>query len=66
MPRRGQEHHINIMPTTVNVATTMAKRVLDTFQFTATSHARTRDTLPSLIISYDVSPIQAPNHIVIT
>lgn len=54
------------MPTTVNVATTMAKRVLDTFQFTATSHARTRDTLPSLIISYDVSPIQAPNHIVIT
>jgi len=58
-PHQTQEHHINIMPTTVNVATTLTKRMLETFQFTATSHARTRDTLPSLIISYDVSPIQA-------
>ncbi|KAL3931356.1 MAG: hypothetical protein SGPRY_001160 [Prymnesium sp.] len=50
-----QEHHINIMPTSVHVSS----RELETFQFTATSHGRTRDTLPSLIISYDVSPIQA-------
>ena len=31
---------------------------VETYQFTATSHARTKDTLPSLLISYDVSPIQ--------
>ncbi|KAL1523163.1 hypothetical protein AB1Y20_018118 [Prymnesium parvum] len=58
-PHETQEHHINIMPTSVHVSTSMTQRVLETFQFTATSHARTRDTLPSLIISYDVSPIQA-------
>ena len=38
------------------------KSELETFQFTSTSHGRTRDTLPSLIISYDVSPIQAHIH----
>lgn len=38
------------------------KKSIDTYQFTATSHGRTRDTLPSLLISYDVSPIHA--HIV--
>jgi len=58
-PHETQEHHINIMPTSVRVVSAMTARVLETFQFTATSHARTRDTLPSLIISYDVSPIQA-------
>ena len=30
---------------------------IETFQFTSTSHSRTKETLPSLIISYDVSPI---------
>jgi len=54
-----QEHHINIMPTAVTVVTTMLHRVVETYQFTSTSHGRTRDTLPSLIISYDISPIQA-------
>ena len=29
-------------------------------QFTATSYSRAKDTLPSLIIAYDVSPIEAP------
>ena len=54
-----QEHHINIMPTSFSVRGAGWTNELDTFQFTATSHGRTRDTLPSLIISYDVSPIQA-------
>jgi len=54
-----KEHHVNIMPTSFAVRGAGWMDELDTFQFTTTSHGRTRDTLPSLIISYDVSPIQA-------
>ena len=32
---------------------------IETYQFTATSHGRTRDTVPSVMVSYDVSPIHA-------
>ena len=32
---------------------------IETYQFTASSHGRTRDTLPSVLISYDVSPVKA-------
>ena len=35
---------------------------VETYQFTSTSHSRTKDALPSLIISYDVSPIQVRIH----
>ncbi len=49
------EHHVNVMPTSVGGG----PHPIETFQFTATSHGRTRETLPSLIISYDVSPIRA-------
>lgn len=49
------EHYVAIVPTAVK---TPAGETLETYQFTATSHARTKDTLPSLIISYDVSPIE--------
>ena len=51
-----QEHHVNIVPTRYQPAGSVAH--VETYQFTATSHARTKDTLPSLLISYDVSPIQ--------
>ena len=50
-----QEHHINVMPT--SYATPRHPIPIETFQFTSTSHSRTKETLPSLIISYDVSPI---------
>ena len=50
-----QEHHINVMPT--SYATHRHPIPIETFQFTSTSHSRTKETLPSLIISYDVSPI---------
>jgi len=56
MPHETQEHHVNIMPTSYNLP---GARLIETYQFTATSHGRTRDTLPSLLISYDVSPIHA-------
>uniref|UniRef100_A0A7S0LNT7 Thioredoxin domain-containing protein n=1 Tax=Coccolithus braarudii TaxID=221442 RepID=A0A7S0LNT7_9EUKA len=55
-PHETQEHHVNIVPTSFSHAE--ASFPLETYQFTATSHARTKDTLPSLLISYDVSPIQ--------
>jgi len=58
-PHETQEHHVNIMPTSFGRAD---QKSIETYQFTATSHGRTRDTLPSLLISYDVSPIHA--HIV--
>ena len=51
------EHHVNIMTTAFPIYG--QAEPVNTFQFTATSHARARDTLPSLIVSYDVSPIQA-------
>ena len=51
-----QEHHVNIMPTSFGSGN---GNEIETNQFTATSHGRTRDTLPSLLISYDVSPIHA-------
>lgn len=57
-----QEHHVNIMPTSFGPPGDT--NPIETYQFTATSHGRTRDTLPSLLISYDVSPIHA--HIVQT
>ena len=50
-----KEHHINVMPT--SYATHRHPIPIETFQFTSTSHSRTKETLPSLIISYDVSPI---------
>jgi len=53
------EHHVNVMPTSFE---TPGAPPIETYQFTATSHFRTRDTLPSLLVSYDVSPIHA--HIV--
>jgi len=52
-----QEHHVNIMPTSFTRAASTVP--IETYQFTVTSHARTRETLPSLLISYDVSPIHA-------
>ena len=55
-----QEHHVNIMPTSFGRKGDPSPT--ETYQFTATSHGRTRDTLPSLLISYDVSPVHA--HIV--
>jgi len=61
-PHETQEHHVNIMPT--SFGTLNDRNSIETYQFTATSHGRTRDTLPSLLISYDVSPIHA--HIVET
>ena len=61
-PHETQEHHVNVMPTSFGKQNDRAPTT--TYQFTATSHGRTRDTLPSLLISYDVSPIHA--HIVET
>jgi len=58
--RETKEHHVNIMPTSYGPAD--GSRPIETFQFTATSQGRTRDTLPHLMITYDVSPIHA--HIV--
>jgi len=58
--RETKEHHVNIMPTSYGPAD--GSRRIETYQFTATSQGRTRDTLPHLMISYDVSPIHA--HIV--
>jgi len=55
-PHETQEHHVNIMPTSFGRP---GHKAIETYQFTATSHGRTRDTLPSLLISYDVSPIHA-------
>ena len=57
VPHETQEHHVNIMPT--SYGRPGEKKPIETYQFTATSHGRTRDTLPSLLISYDVSPIHA-------
>ena len=56
LPHETQEHHVNIMPTSFAQGT---NKPIETYQFTATSHGRTRDTLPSVLISYDVSPIHA-------
>ena len=50
------EHHVNVMPTTFT--SSWFTTPVETYQFTSTSHSRTKDALPSLIISYDVSPIQ--------
>ncbi len=55
-PHETREHHVNIVPTKYQRAD--ASSVIEAYQFTATSHGRTRDTLPSVLISYDVSPIQ--------
>ena len=49
------EHHVNVMPTSFSSS---GETELETYQFTSTSHSRTKDALPSLIISYHVSPIQ--------
>ena len=48
------------MPTSYGPAD--GSRRIETYQFTATSQGRTRDILPHLMITYDVSPIHA--HIV--
>jgi len=58
--RETKEHHVNIMPTSYGPAD--GSRRIETYQFTATSQGRTRDILPHLMITYDVSPIHA--HIV--
>jgi len=50
------EHHVNVMPTSFRAAWFGAP--IETYQFTSTSHSRTKEALPSLIVSYDVSPIQ--------
>ena len=50
------EHHVNVMPTSFRAG--WSGGPVETYQFTSTSHARTKDALPSLIVSYDVSPIQ--------
>jgi len=55
-PHETQEHHVNIVPT--SFARAGGRGAVETYQFTATSHSRTKDTLPSVLISYDVSPIQ--------
>jgi hypothetical protein len=64
--RETYEHHVNIMPTSYGHGTGTGPYVgsyrIETYQFTATSQGRTRDTLPHLMITYDVSPIHA--HIV--
>ena len=60
MHRETKEHHVNIMPTSFGPPGEV--NYVETYQFTSTSHGRTRDTLPSVLISYDVSPIHA--HIV--
>ena len=60
--RETLEHHVNIMPTSVQgggVAGRGLSQFVQTYQFTATSHGRTRETMPSLVISFDVSPIHA-------
>ena len=55
-----KEHHVNIMPTSyARGRGGGGGERIETYQFTATSHGRTRDTLPSLVVSYDVSPIHA-------
>jgi len=51
------EHHVNIVPTKHSFSSDRFVPI-ETYQFTATSHSRTKDTLPSVLISYDVSPIQ--------
>jgi len=53
--RETKEHHVMIMPTSFGPA----DESIETYQFTATSHGRTRDTVPSMLVSYDVSPIHA-------
>ena len=64
--RETYEHHVNVMPTSYGHGTGTGPYVgsyrIETYQFTATSQGRTRDTLPHLMITYDVSPIHA--HIV--
>ena len=64
--RETYEHHVNIMPTSYGHGTGTGPYVgsyrVETYRFTATSQGRTRDTLPHLMITYDVSPIHA--HIV--
>ena len=50
-----QEHHINVVPTSFAKG---GAPPVETYQFTSTSHSRTKDTLPSVLFSYDVSPIQ--------
>jgi hypothetical protein len=54
-PTETKEHHVNIMPTSFG----SPSESITTYQFTATSHGRTRETIPSVVISYDVSPIHA-------
>ena len=51
------EHHVNIMPTSFRAGGAFSSPI-ETYQFTSTSHSRTKDALPSLIVSYEVSPIQ--------
>lgn len=51
------EHHVNIMPTSFRAGGPFSSPI-ETYQFTSTSHSRTKDALPSLIVSYEVSPIQ--------
>jgi hypothetical protein len=53
--RETKEHHVMIMPTSFGPEDSS----IETYQFTSTSHGRTRDTLPSMLVSYDVSPIHA-------
>ena len=40
LPHETQEHHVNIMPTSFSKP---GKKAIETYQFTATSHGRTRD-----------------------
>lgn len=51
-----QEHHVNVVPTSFTAKGAGSPTL--TYQFTSTSHKRTKDTLPSMLISYDVAPIQ--------
>ena len=55
-PHETQEHHINVVPTSFTQGGSVP---VETYQFTSTSHSRTKDTLPSVLFSYDVSPIHA-------
>jgi hypothetical protein len=56
-PHQTLEHHVNIMPTSLRAGSSISSPI-ETYQFTSTSHSRTKDALPSLIVSYEVSPIQ--------
>jgi len=55
-PHETMEHHVNIVPTSFSKPGQEVP--IETYQFTVTSHSRTKDTLPSVLISYDVAPIQ--------